>query len=197
MKQEISERTYITTMSYLKRQYTRLQDYMLERKLGQTVVTRSPGNFNTAKKIGLLFNATNLEVRNTVLTFAEQLKNRNKKVDLLGFYNEKNTQPNFPFKHFTQKELNFLRQPAGTIVRDFMFEPFDILINLCLEDEPALAYITALSAAHLRVGPYTDKTYCYDLMIDTNNRQDVSQFIGQVTSLLNKVNKTPHESTTT
>lgn len=181
-------------MSYFKRQYTRLQDYLLERKIGQSAVTRYPGDFRSAKRIGILFNATDPVQRKIVVKYAEELR-KSKQVQLLAFLNAKKVNPNFPFNHFTQKQLNVLRQPNGAIVKDFIFEPFDILINLFFDEEPALEYIAALSNAHLRVGPYTQRTYCYDLMIDTANRQDLNEFIKQVELLLNKVNKKPHETT--
>lgn len=178
-------------MSYIKRQYSRLQDYLLERKLQQNVVKRYPGDYESAKKIGLLFNATDQQQRQTVLSFAKTLESKGKKVQLLAFYDDKKQQPNFTFKHFSQKELNFFRRPKGLFVDDFIAEPFDILINLFLVEEPALEYISALSKAQLRVGPYTERTYCYDLMIDTSNRQDLSRFIEQIEFLLNKMNTTP------
>lgn len=182
-------------MSYFKRQYTRLQDYMLERKINQNPILRQPGDFQSSESIGILFDANDMATRKIVLEYAEGLKKHNKKVELLAFYKSKKQENNFPFKHFTQKQLNFLRQPDGAIVKDFMFEPFDILINLFLNGHPALEYISALSAAHLRVGPYTERTYCYDLMIDTANRGDLPGFIKQVEFLLNKVNKKSHEIT--
>ncbi len=182
-------------MSYLKRQYNYLQDYLLERKLQQLSVKRHPGDYESAQKIGLLFNATDQQQRQTVLSYAEALQTKGKKVQLLAFYDDKNQQPNFTFKHFSRKELNFFRRPKGQFVDAFIAESFDILINLFLVEEPALEYISALSKAQLRVGPYTERTYCYDLMIDTSNRQDLPRFIEQIEFLLNKMNTAPHETT--
>ena len=182
-------------MSYFKRQYTRIQDYLLERKINRSPIQRTPGDYDSAQKIGLLFDATELPQRQIVLDYAESLRQQNKKVKLLGFYREKNSETNFTFKHFTLKDLNFWRQPKGALVSQFMEEPFDVLINLSLEAEPALEYISALSSAQLRVGPYTERTYCYDLMIATENRKDLSRFIEQVTFLLKKMNSKPYENT--
>ena len=182
-------------MSYFKKQYTRLQDYLLERKISQTSVQRHPMPYADSRSIGILFDASLPPNRIAVTNYAKSLKKKGKKVELLAFYNAKKPEPNFTFRQFTQKDLNFLRRPGGTAIDHFMLNPFDVLINLFLNEEPALEYISALSQAHLRVGPYTERTYCYDLMIDTPDRQDLSRFIEQVETLLNKMNSTPHETT--
>lgn len=182
-------------MSYLKRQYSRLQNYMLERKLQQTSVKRNPGSFHDAQKIGILFNATDTQQRQIVLAYADTLRQKGKNVKLLAFYEDKKTEPNFTFPHFTRKDINFLQHPGGRLVEEFLTESFDILFNLFLEEETSLEYITALSPAQLRVGSYTEKTYCYDLMIDTSNRKDLSRLIEQIEFLLPKMNNKPHETT--
>ncbi len=182
-------------MSFFKQQYSRLQDYFLEREVDRTPIQRKPGDYQNARKIGLLFDATTPELRPIVLRYAQSLKEKNKEVKMLAFYDDKKIEQNFTFKHFTQKELNFWRYPSGPIVEEFINQPFDILISLFLEAEPALEYITALSRAHLRVGPYSERTYCYDLMIENKN-QNLPRFIEQVEFLLNKMNNsTPHETT--
>ncbi len=176
-------------------QYTRLQHYLLERKISQTPIQRQPGDYHSSKKIGILFDATSPENRPVVHQYAETLKQKGKEVKLMAFYDAKQMEPNFTFKHFTQKELNFFRRPKTRIADDFMAQPFDILVNLFLNEEPALEYISALSKAQLRVGPYTERTYCYDLMIQTTDKQNLARYIEQVEFLLNKMNSTPHETT--
>ncbi|MEO0776530.1 MAG: hypothetical protein AAFW73_17220 [Bacteroidota bacterium] len=182
-------------MSYFQQQYQRLQTHFLERKVTRTPIQRVPGDYASARKIGLLFDATDPERRPIVLQYAQSLKQKNKEVKLLAFYDAKQAQPNFTFKHFTQKELNFWRHPSGSLVEDFIAQPFDILINLFFDAQAPLEYITALSRAQLRVGPYSERTYCYDLMIE-NQSPDLPRFIKQVEFLLNKMNNsTPHETT--
>ena len=182
-------------MSFFKRQYTRIQRYLLERKIGQNPIRRTPGEYQHSRSIGVIFDATSQEHRQIVSQYVQSLKKQHKEVKILAFYDAKQQEPNLVFKHFTHKELNFWRHPQGPQVKEFMAQPFDVLINLFLNEEPALEYLSALSHAQLRVGPYTERTYCYDLMIETADRQNLNRFIEQVEFLLNKMNSTPHETT--
>lgn len=183
-------------MSFIKQQYKRLQYFLLERKVRQTPIQRQPGDYRHSKKIGLLFDATVPENRAIVLDYAQSLRQQKKEVKLLAYYHAKKIEPNFTFKHFTLKELNFWGHPGSdSASKEFMAKPFDVLVNLFLHEVPALEYISALSAAQLRVGPYTERTYCYDLMIETKDPHHLKQYIQQVDFLLNKMNSTSHETT--
>ena len=120
-----------------------MQDYLLERKVSQTPINRKPVPYPSVKTIGILFDASLPENRMIVEAHAKKLKQKGKQVRLLAFYNSRQAEPNFTFSQFTQKELDFFRRPRGTQVKAFMLETFDVLINLFLNEEPALEYISA------------------------------------------------------
>ena len=148
--------------------------------------------YESAQTIGILFDATELKHRETVLAFSKKLKERDKKVKLLGYFNNKQDVNAFPFKAFNKTEVDWLMRPKGETCESFMNTSFDLLIGIYEGNNLPLEYITALSKAHLRVGPYTDNTYCYDLMIDTDKR-DLENYIKQVEFYLNKMNSSKHE----
>ncbi len=156
-------------------------------KIRNRNITRYPVSFEQARTVGLLFDATDPQDRNTVRQYAEELKNKGKEVTLFAFLQENESNSNFPFKHFTKKDLNWFQYPNDEAINDFINQPFDFLINLYLEQQPALEYVSGLSKAQLRVGPYSEKLHCYDLMIDTARQPNLDFFVKHVSYFLNRL----------
>ena len=150
-------------------------------------------NLDTAQRIGLLFNATDLDDRQMVMRYAESLKKNGKRVRLLGFFDTEQRDPNFTFLHYNKKQFDWALRPRSEDVQKFMDTPFDLLLNV----EPAThlhsEYVAMLSKASIKVGPITTNTDCYDLMIDAADKKNVRAFLDQIESLLMKTN-TAHEA---
>jgi hypothetical protein len=144
--------------------------------------------FDVANSIGILFDATDGVNRNMVMDYAQNLKKQGKNVKLLGFVKSKEKELSFPFNFFTLQKVNWKMIPESAEVNQFLNRPFDILINLYLGKNQPIEYISALSNANLRVGPYSDNTNSYDLIIDTPIGTDLEHLIKQVNFFLNKIN---------
>lgn len=183
-------------MGFLNKTRTKIHDYLLGKELQNHQQTHFSMDLNAAKSIGLLLDATDLADREVVLKFAESLRKQDKEVKLLAYFSGSAKVANFIFTHFTQKDLDWALRPKNRDVQKFINQPFDILINLTPHGSLPLEYIAAFSKAKFRVGPSTDKTYCYELMIDSPAKKDLQSFIQQVTFFINKMNTT-HEPTTT
>lgn len=145
-------------------------------------------NLDSAQSVALLFDATELAARDFVLQYANQLRGLGKKVKLLGYVegNPENTE--FAFSCFTKKQVSWSLRPKSAEVDEFLNYTPDVLIFLSAEPHPWLEYIAALSKAHLRIGPATEHTYCFDVMIDAGNGTDLRQFVKQMELLLKKTN---------
>lgn len=183
-------------MGFLTNTRAKLHGYYIEKELQNHKATHYSMDLNAAKSVGLLLDATELVGREVVLKFAESLKKQGKEVKLIAYFGGDAKVADFVFPHFTKKDLDFALRPKTADVKKFIQKPFDILINLTPHGSLPLEYIAAFSQAKFRVGPSTDKTYCYELMIDTAAKKDLQSFIQQVTFFINKMNTT-HESTTT
>jgi len=183
-------------MSLLMRFKERMHHFALEKQLNSLHTTRVPKDFEDSKTIALLFDATDPEQRYQIMDFENELIKRGKYVRKLAFINSKEPNENLAFKYFNKTTLDFYLKPTGSEVEDFLNTPFDILINLSMNANIPCEYICALSSAHLRVGPFTEKTYCYDLMIDTSGgNKDLRHFINQVDFFLRRMNsKKKHEA---
>lgn len=171
-----------------------LRLYFHRRKLNKQLKSRpqaairQPVNLETAATVGILFDATELKERNTVLKFAENLEKKSKKVKLLAYFDNKAEGDNFTFPFYNQKDLDWTLTPQGEEVKKFLDQKFDLLFLLRPQVDVHMEYIAALAYANLKVGPCTEHTYCFDLMIDADPKQPLSHFISQVEQLLKQTN---------
>jgi hypothetical protein len=181
-------------MGLIKNIRLRFHRYFLQKEYQKRSRDPKSVNWGDAKNIGILFNATELRDRQTVTRYKEQLKNDGKQVKLLGFFDSDQRNPNFTFRHFNRKQLDWALRPRTRDVKTFIDTPFDLFLNVEPLTKLHSEYIAALSRAHLKVGPVTDNTECYDLMIEPADQRNVEAFIKQIESLLKKT-QTRHEAT--
>lgn len=177
-------------MSFIQNTKLFFHHYFLKKQLKQF---RRPNqnrslSFEDARFIGVLFNATDLDNQKIALKYAEKLKKSQKKVKLLGYFDNELDDDNFIFDHFNRKQLDWALRPKSDAVTKFIKQPFDYLINIDPESTLYSEYITAFSHAHLKIGPYTEQSACYDLMIDAKSKTNTWEFIKHIEFLLEKTN---------
>ncbi|MFK8105419.1 MAG: hypothetical protein AB8G15_23095 [Saprospiraceae bacterium] len=182
-------------MNFITKIKTGLHHRYLQSRLKSHRVLRKPKDFKESISIGILFDATDPETKYIIDRYVKELQQRNKQVRLFAFSENKTPKDNLSFKSVNQNDLDWALRPNTREAIDFMNQQFDILINLYLDAKTPLAYLSSFSMAHLRVGPYTDKSYCYDLMIETENN-DLNHFVQQVDYFLNKMNSRRHATIT-
>ena len=144
----------------------RIFHYNLNQKLQGLRVIHDVTNISAAQQVGILFEIGDPAANQKVQDWAESLRTNGRKVSLLGYLDARKPAGYYDFSHFTRRDLNWYLQPVTRLALDFIEKPFDILITLCLTECLPLEYISALSRAHFRIGPYMhDTTYCYDMML--------------------------------
>lgn len=173
-----------------------IRAYLLARDLKKRrnqhqLSARKRMNFAQAKAIGILFEATKLETRNQALAYAKKLREKDKKVTLLGYFDNKQEHADFPFNYFTRTHVDWARRPKSQDVDFFLQAPYDIFIHLNPAPTPITEHIAALTEAHLKVGPASGTIEHYDLMVDV---ADLPAFIQQIDLLFQKTN-VDHEAT--
>ena len=149
---------------------------------------RNEINLSNAKTIGILFDATELDARDVILEYADALRKKNKRVKLLGYFDNPTDSENYPFDYYNRKQVDWAFRPKGEQVTSFLKQGLDLLMNINSKSLIHTEYIAALSNAKLRVGPCTEHTYCYDLMIELSSHSGLRQFIEQAEALLGKTN---------
>jgi hypothetical protein len=178
-------------MSFLNQLQARFHNFFLQKKMRKSKAERYSMSFEKAKRIGILFDATNPDNAEVVSSYRDSLKNKGKQVEILAYINDKedHDQSSY-FNYFNKRQLTWSLEPKSNEIEQFMTTPFDILLGLHIEGVQPLEYIAALSNAHLRVGQYREgKEYCYDLIIDTPENDNLKNFVGQVDYYIKNMNK--------
>jgi len=104
-----------------------------------------------AKNIGILYNATEYISFEIIRNLVKELSHDSRKVTVLGYVDSKKLIDHYlyrkGFDFFSKNDLNWYFRPVSAVVDNFIAEPFDLLINLSLEDHYPIRYIAALSPA--------------------------------------------------
>lgn len=172
---------------------------LLRRNLRNLQRTKRVYNLSTARKIGILFNASREEHFDHVLDFHKFLKEKGINTHVFGYVNAKELPDKYLFKKdfyfFQKKDLNWYYRPVSEDAKRFVSSNFDILIDLNMEQNFPSQFLVALSHAHLKVGRFTDKEDYYDLMIHIEKGKKIDFFIEQVKHYLEVINRPELSST--
>ena len=87
------------------------------------------------------------------------------------------------------KDTNWLGFPKKGLAEDFLNTEFDLLLNIALEQNLILDYLTALSKAHFKVGWSPKENNFYDLNINIKGKQDALFLARQQIFYLGQLNK--------
>lgn len=152
-------------------------------------------NIENATSVGLIFNADSEENYRIISRFALHLKKEGvKEIKMLGFFNEKNLpaylSPKLGQDFILRKDLNWHLKPISTQAMNFIYEPFDILIDLTMEEIFPLKYILGMSRAHFKAGRGDDKKNLYlDLILNTEKEKGTEELAKQILHYLKQINK--------
>ena len=180
-------------MELIKRIKHQLHDRMIEKRLSNKIQRKSI-DFEMVKEVGIIFNGTELKDRQEVEAFKEKWQKLGKSIYLLCVFDSKEPQPNLTVDHFTKAQVNWLGKIQSEKVDSFIQEEFDLMISC--SQEQVLNDIAAMSKSKLRVGPITEKDYCYDLMISRDQNKGAKQYLEQIERFLTKLKQGKHAKKT-
>ena len=169
-----------------------LGNYRFVNELNQLKQEHEVVGFEEAKKIGVLYDATDESDFEVVKQYVKSVRGRQKEILALGYVDKKVLPPKqfaqYGLDFFTRKNLNWQMIPANTIVSNFIHEKFDILIDLSINRCFPLSYIAAVSHARFRVGKFDKKNVmCYDMMIEVKGEPGIKSFIEEAEKFLHQV----------
>lgn len=142
----------------------------------------------SAKTVGLFFDGTEIEQQHIAQAFAEKLKSQGKQVRLLAYLHLDVADGDFPFPSFTKKQVDWAMRPKAPALDDFLNHPFDLFFCLSTRSDILSDYVALLVRAGLKVGPVSEKTTAYDLMVDAKPNLGLERFIQQTMAILEKTN---------
>lgn len=127
-------------------------------------------SIQNAKSIGILFNATHSVAFDIVKDLVKDLKKQKVSVLTLGYVDSKQLIDHYlyrkGFDFFTKNQLNWYSKPNTENVNTFIKKPFDLLLDLSLDNPFPIKYIVACSAAKFKAGKYSPEQDQLDFMID-------------------------------
>ncbi len=149
-------------------------------------------NINTAKKIGILYEASEKKQVEGIEVLVDFLFHKNKKqVKALGFVKGKKLDnfhlPKLQYDFFLSKDLNWRPASENYIIKNFLENEFDILINVCDTSVNELAYLTKMSISQFKIGRYNEDMLIFDFMINIK-QQNTDFFIKEVIKYIKVIN---------
>ena len=84
------------------------------------------------------------------------------------------------FNFFSRGDLNFFFLPKNHTILDFIEKPFDMLIDLSIDGNFPLYYISSLSKAKFKIGKLFQNRNCFDVMLDTTKNNSVEYLIEHI-----------------
>ncbi|MFM2206076.1 MAG: hypothetical protein RL213_51 [Bacteroidota bacterium] len=166
----------------------------LRKDIRKRSVDHSTVGFSEARRIGILYDATDAADFEAVKDYIKRIRTDFRK-DLLslGFVDKKKLPkeqfPQYGMDLFTRKGIDFRMVPNDPIVHNFINERFDILINLHDGKLLPLRYVSAMSNARFRVGRYDKRSVdSYDMMVNLTGNPSVSQILEETEAFLRKLN---------
>lgn len=144
--------------------------------------------------VGILYDATDKDQFEAVREVFRDLKNNRKNPVSLGYIDHKEPFSFHPLArpesdYFFKHQLNWMQKPSSPVVENFIAEPFDLLINLSLQDNYPLNYITAVSKAGLKIGrAQSEISFCYDMSFYLDEQSDLRSFAYTIIHYLSQLN---------
>jgi hypothetical protein len=179
-------------MKYINIVKRKAGEFFLEKELKIFIRNRGFKGFESAQSIGVIFNASNNDDFDLVKKYVKYLRESQKRVKALGYFNLKEVPEmkysKIEYDFFANKDLNWHLQPACEQAQKFINEEYDILIDLNLDDDFPLKYISSLSKAKFKIGKYLDNNITYDLMIAVEENKGIKYFLKHLDHYLMQMN---------
>ena len=156
--------------------------FLLRSKAAKVKRQKTLYDFASAKHIGLLCAPKNEADSVLLKDFLNRLSQKEIKYSVLGYIDKEEIPENLLYwkniDFITQKDLNLFFIPdKNLVVKKFIDEPFDMVINCNLSNYFPLEYASQLSVAKCKVGIKRDGDSGYDLMIDISKERTVEYFL--------------------
>ncbi len=159
--------------------------YHFQKEFDRLKRDRGTFNFKTAKRIGIVFDASDETVYKKVSDFVRYLQNMKIIVKAIG-YNKGSQMPHYcipklSYDYYSSKDINWFEKPSNKFIDDFINKEFDILIDFNLNNNLSSTYIVGVSKAKFKLGVFDEnKTDIYDFMIKLEDSTNLNEFIKQL-----------------
>lgn len=176
----------------------KIGNYLLKQKLKKR--TNRDTHFTgvqNAKKIGILFDATEYDDFKRIKKFERDLTQQGKKVTMLGYEHSKNKNSQYiGDQHnafINKKDFNWVNSPTEPFVDEFISQTFDILFVFSSGNYFPIHYISLLSSAYFKVGCAGKNQHDFDLIMDMPSTSPIEEQLKQMWFYLQQISNTKEE----
>jgi hypothetical protein len=167
--------------------------YLIRKQQKKTRHKSNGVSYQNAVRIAVLSESQTIDTSQYIIDFISDLRKDSKEISTLEYLNNSIKLSVKSWKqtqfYLHKKNLNFLNLPKKEPLKEFLEKDFDIIINLCISNNVYLHYISAITNAKLKIGPYNPEfESCYDFMININEETDVNSFVSSVDTYLKMIN---------
>jgi hypothetical protein len=158
----------------------------IQKDLASNKSIRQMINLNDAKKIGIVFDATNYNDINVIHDFKNTLRNAGKEVEIFGFIksNEKKEESFL----ITDKDLNWYGYPIKEQVFLFSNLKLDIVFGIYNDENSPLNAIFANTQSRLRIGAFENHPIeLFDVMVGIKKDLNTKNVIKALSDFLIQV----------
>jgi hypothetical protein len=171
----------------------RILKYLIRQHLKKVRHNSNGVNYKNAVRIAVLSESQTIDTSQYIIDFISDLKKDTKEITTLEYLNNSIKLSVKSWKqtqfYLHKQNLNFLNLPKKEPLREYLEKEFDIVINLCITNNIYLHYISTITNAKLKIGPYYPEfESCYDFMIDINENTDINTFVNSVDTYLKMIN---------
>lgn len=157
---------------------------MLHKKCAKAKRKVSYSNIDLVKKIGIVWDATQLNDFVSLSKFYQKMNERNVEVSIMGYFPGKVLPDQYTaIRYLTcirREEVDFFYHPVSAESISFINNRFDVLIDLNFKDVLPLRYLTSLSNAAFKVGLFNEKNdSLFDLMMELKKPVEVDNYLTQ------------------
>jgi hypothetical protein len=150
-------------------------------------------NIDQVKKIGLVWDASQLNDFASLSKFYQKMQERNVEVSIMGYFPGKILPDQYTaIRYLTcirKEEVDFFYHPVSSESNSFINNRFDVLIDVNFKNILPLRCLTSLSNAAFKVGLFNEKDdSLFDLMMELKMPVDVDNYLAQSLHYLEMIN---------
>lgn len=150
-------------------------------------VMREFKNFSNSYRIGILGYFTDQEMQEELSNYKKRLEQLGYECDVLIFIDKKERENNIYLQYFDWNDLDKkTMQPHSPKTDRIIVKKYDMLFNLYFHDSMQLKYISQMSQAKCRVGPFNEALKkVSDILIPCQKENDLASLIININTILN------------
>ncbi len=150
-------------------------------------IVREFKNFSNTYRIGILCYFTDYDMQEEISNYKKRLEQLGYECDVLLFIDKKEKESNIYLQYFDWNDLDKKTMlPHSPKTDRIIVKKYDMLFNLYFRESLPLMYISQMSQARCRVGPFNEALKkVSDILIPCEDEQGVASMIININKILN------------